>query len=99
MVLEYARNALVSHRIILVEGNYLYMDLPGWKEASELLDERWFIDADENMAMERVVKRHIGTGNSEELARSRVEGNDRLNAKEINATKSRATKIVTSHNE
>lgn len=75
------------------------MDLPGWKESAELLDERWFIDADENKAMERVVKRHMGTGNTEELARFRVENNDRLNAKEINLTKSRADRVISSHEE
>lgn len=75
------------------------MDLPGWREASELLDERWFIAADEDEAMERVVKRHIGTGNTEELARHRVASNDRLNAKEINLTSSRATRVVKSQND
>lgn len=72
------------------------MDLPGWKKAYELLDERWFIAADEDEAMERVVKRHIGTGNTEELARHRVESNDRLNAQQINATSSRANRIIKS---
>lgn len=81
---------------MLVEGNYLYLDLPVWREVSEELDERWFLEADEDMAMERVVKRHMGTGNDESLARHRVENNDRKNAREINATKSRASKIITS---
>ena len=75
------------------------MDLPGWIEASKLLDERWFIDADEDEAMERVVKRHMGTGNTEELARHRVATNDRVNAKQINKTVTRATRVVKSIND
>lgn len=84
------------HRIILVEGNYLYLDLPEWHEVASLLDERWFIQADEDVAMERVVKRHMGTGNDESLARYRVEHNDRLNAREINATITSATRVIKS---
>lgn len=77
------------------------MDLPGWRKAVDLLEERWFIVADEDEAMERVVKRHMGTGNTEELARHRVASNDRLNAKEINLTSSRADRLIksiTDHN-
>ena len=79
-----------------MEGNYLYLDLPMWKPISELLDERWFIEVDENVAMERVVKRHIGTGNTEEKARFRVENNDRLNARQINQSKNVASKYICS---
>lgn len=85
-----------SHNIVLVEGNYLYLDLPGWREVFNELDEKWFLEADEDMAMERVVKRHMGTGNTEDLARLRVESNDRKNAQEINATKFRASKVIAS---
>jgi pantothenate kinase len=85
-----------KHRIVLVEGNYLYLDLAEWKPIANLLDEKWFIEVDEDVAMERVVKRHMGTGNSEEMARFRVENNDRLNAREINQSKTAATRIFKS---
>jgi pantothenate kinase len=80
----------------MVEGNYLYLNLPGWKDAADALDEKWFIEIDLDLAMERVVKRHIGTGNSEQLARFRVENNDRINAIEINKTKDQASRIIQS---
>lgn len=73
--------------------------MPLWKPISELLDERWFIEVDEDVAMERVVKRHMGTGNTEELARFRVENNDRLNARQINQSKIVASKYICSINE
>lgn len=81
---------------MLVEGNYLYLDLSGWKDVYSDLDEKWFLSADENVAMERVVKRHMSTGNDESLARFRVENNDLKNAQLINETVFRASRVIPS---
>lgn len=46
-----------------------------------LLDARWWVSCSRDTAMERVVRRHMrANGDTEESARTRVEGNDRRNA-------------------
>lgn len=88
---------LPEHELILLEGNYVFMDEDIWRDIGALCDERWLVDVDLDAAMARVVKRHQGTGLSLEQAQYRVDTNDRLNGEEI-SRKSRAlaTKIVTS---
>ncbi|KZO99566.1 P-loop containing nucleoside triphosphate hydrolase protein [Calocera viscosa TUFC12733] len=49
-------------RIVIIEGLYTFLAVQGWKKASELLDERWFVDADSKMATTRIVLRHVTTG-------------------------------------
>eukprot|EP01116_Phalansterium_solitarium_P000944 TRINITY_DN10774_c0_g1_i1.p2 TRINITY_DN10774_c0_g1~~TRINITY_DN10774_c0_g1_i1.p2 ORF type:complete len:190 (+),score=42.03 TRINITY_DN10774_c0_g1_i1:168-737(+) len=50
---------LPSHRIVILEGNYLLLDRDEWRDVAPLLDERVFLDCDADVAMERVVLRHI----------------------------------------
>ncbi|KAG2386210.1 hypothetical protein C9374_002656 [Naegleria lovaniensis] len=70
----------VSHRVIIVEGNYLAT----WNNIRPLFDVFIYIyTASKEEAMERVVRRHMSTGNTEELARQRVEFNDGPNADQI----------------
>jgi len=51
-----------SHRIVVIEGLYVLLSEKGWKEAAELLDERWLIDVNVEEARQRLVKRHVVTG-------------------------------------
>lgn len=46
---------------------------------------RWFVDAPEDVAKERVVKRHLAAGieSTREAAEARVESNDLLNGRLI----------------
>ncbi|KAF0977453.1 hypothetical protein FDP41_003445 [Naegleria fowleri] len=70
----------LSHRVIIVEGNYLAT----WNNIRPLFDVLIYIyTASKEEAMERVVRRHMSTGNSEELARQRVNFNDGPNADQI----------------
>nr|GEW88289.1 putative uridine kinase C227.14 isoform X1 [Tanacetum cinerariifolium] len=62
----------VQHKVVIVEGNYLLLEEGTWKEVSSMFDEKWFVDVDIDIAMERVLKRHIGTGNTPELAKQRI---------------------------
>ncbi|MCJ1308441.1 hypothetical protein MMC25_002094 [Agyrium rufum] len=74
-----------SHRIVIFEGNYLSLDEGEWKEAAELMDERWFVEADFDLARRRLVSRHVRTGveANEKDARKRVDESDLRNGKEI----------------
>lgn len=76
-----------SSRIVVFEGNYcsLGSGAPEWKEAAELMDELWFVDVEEDVARQRLIKRHVASGvapNEEEAAR-RADENDLVNGKQI----------------
>ena len=67
-------------RLVLVEGNYLLDDAPGWREVRSLLDECWFIDADAHLLRERLIRRRIGYGDSVDDAARWVDSVDSENA-------------------
>ena len=77
----------VSSRIVVFEGNYcsLGTGAPEWKEAAELMDELWFVDVEEDVARQRLIKRHVksGVAANEDEARRRADENDLVNGKEI----------------
>lgn len=69
------------HRVILVEGLYLLYDHVDWHRVTACFDETWFVRVDIDVAMARVVKRHMKAWDwDEERANERVEINDKLNA-------------------
>lgn len=47
------------HKIILVEGLYLLLDDSDWKGVTDLLDEKWFVEIDLDLAMKRTQQRHM----------------------------------------
>jgi pantothenate kinase len=47
---------------VIIEGLYAFLGIDPWKEAGEMLDERWFVELDEAEARQRLVKRHVLTG-------------------------------------
>ncbi|XP_020275655.1 putative uridine kinase C227.14 isoform X2 [Asparagus officinalis] len=51
----------LKHKIVIVEGNYLFLEDGFWKEVCAVFDEKWFVEIDIDTAMERVRKRHIAT--------------------------------------
>ena len=69
-----------STRLVLIEGLYLLHKGHGWDLADQF-DERWFLDVPMDVAMNRLIDRHMLTnGHSREVAEARVAVNDRLNA-------------------
>ena len=77
-----------SSRIVIFEGLYLSLGTaaPEWKEAALMMDELWFVDVTEQVAKERLIKRHVASGISpnEEAAAKRAEENDLVNGRQIN---------------
>lgn len=67
--------------IIIVEGNYLLLDEPGWRDLAELVDYKVFVDTDLREARERTAKRHVHAGIEKTLEDGyrRVDSNDYLN--------------------
>lgn len=74
-----------SVKICVFEGNYVALDKGEWAEAASLMDEIWWVEVDETVARERLVKRHVkaGIAKDEEEAGRRADENDLVNGKEI----------------
>ena len=98
---EDAITILPSHKVILVEGNYLLLPDEPWRElwdgAGALLDERWFVDCAVDDAMTRVMGRHVAVGRRREEAKSRADGNDRPNGEMVWAARGNADVHVPSY--
>lgn len=92
-------NALViapSVRLVLVEGLYLLHQKGGWAKVSHSFDERWYLDTPLDIAMQRVVERHMRVWNwTREAATLRAETNDRHNADIVHAARGCADFILT----
>lgn len=76
---------LPTHRIVVLEGNYLALDRDVWRDAAALLDELWFVEVDFEVARKRLRERHVRAGivaSLEEGDRRALE-NDLVNGKEI----------------
>ncbi len=67
--------------IILIEGNYLLLDVAGWRELGNYADYTIKIIADERFLRERLVDRKIKSGNSKEKAEAFVDSSDMKNVR------------------
>ncbi|KAF6154865.1 hypothetical protein GIB67_018302 [Kingdonia uniflora] len=50
---------ILHRKVVIVEGNYLFLDEGVLKEVSSVFNEKWFIEVGIDKVMERVLKRHI----------------------------------------
>jgi pantothenate kinase len=81
---------LPEARLIVTEGNYLLLDHGHWKNVRPLLDSVWYVDVDPALRLQRLIKRHVEFGRSEQAAKDWVASTDEPNAVQIDATRSRA---------
>lgn len=86
----------LQHKVVIVEGNYLLLDEDIWRDISSIFDEKWFIDVDIETAMQRVLRRHISTGKRPDVAKWRIDYNDRPNAELIIKSSKKADLIIKS---
>lgn len=86
-------------RIVVVEGNYLLLDEPGWRDVRSYLDECWYLDAGAESIGQRLYERHIAGGKAPEVARARIAHNDLPNAALVAGTRGRADLVLTSRGE
>jgi pantothenate kinase len=80
--------------LVIVEGNYLLVDAEPWGGIRDLLDESWFCDTDDDERVRRLIERHELGGRSREAATAWAETVDSANAVIIEATRPRATLVV-----
>ena len=65
-----------SHRIVLIEGLYVFLNVEPWSVAGRLLDERWFLEVDLEVARERLVQRHVKSGVTDNLEDAMLRARD-----------------------
>lgn len=81
-------------RVVVVEGNYLLCDGDPWGRVRGQLDEAWFCDASEGERMSRLIARHVAGGRTPEAAEVYARDVDGANARIIEATRRRATLVI-----
>ena len=83
-----------SHqRLLIVEGNYLLLDRPKWRELFPLFDLTVFLKPTLETIEERLIQRWLGYGFDQQTAEARAKGNDLANARLI-LSESRSAEIV-----
>jgi pantothenate kinase len=93
---SYSADGVVPARtmLVLTEGNYLLFDQAGWENVIPELTETWYINIDDKLRIDRLVKRHEFYGKSNEAAIAWANGSDETNAKIVEATSTRADVVI-----
>lgn len=82
-VLPAARMINARHRHVVVEGNYLFLDEPGWRDLARFWTLSVFIAPSLEVLRARLLQRWLDHGLSAETAEERAEGNDLPNARHV----------------
>ena len=53
-------------RWVFVEGNFLFLDVPPWREIRELFDRKVYLDAEDEVLAARLARRHAAAGRDAE---------------------------------
>ena len=80
--------------LVITEGNYLLLEEGPWAGVAPLLDEVWYVEVDDGLRLERLLRRHQQFGRSLEAAQAWVAQTDEPNARRIAATRTRAHHIL-----
>ncbi len=80
--------------LVVTEGNYLLLDEGPWAPVRGLLDEVWFLDADPELRVRRLVDRHVRFGKPRPYAERWVAGSDERNARLVQRHRDRADLVV-----
>jgi pantothenate kinase len=83
-----------SEQIVIVEGNYLLLDIEPWVQLRDLFDVVAHLDIDQELRVGRLVSRHIHFGMTPSQASAFVQSSDELNATRIEAVSNRAHLII-----
>lgn len=82
------------NRLIIVEGNYLLLNVSPWNLIRTRMNEIWYVDTPLNTIRERLFYRHITGGTSVKEAERKVVSVDLPNAELIKKTLLLADRIV-----
>ena len=76
------KSIMKHHHIVIVEGLYLFLDEEPWKsKVSPYFNERWLLQCDWDLAEQRIIKRHVESGvtDNKQSALLRWNDNDKPN--------------------
>jgi pantothenate kinase len=84
-------------RLVIVEGNYLLLDRPGWRRVRPLLDEAWYVDAPRCVLRDRLRARATAGRRAEAdaVAVARAVASDLRNVELVATTKAAADRHLT----
>jgi pantothenate kinase len=82
------------HKIIITEGNYLFVDMEGWCEIKDIIDLKIYIEAEKGVCEKRLLERHMRGGKTEAEALEKIKKVDMKNYDLIDQTKKYADKII-----
>lgn len=68
---------------VIVEGNYLLLDAPLWRDLTPFWDVRVQLDVPMPVLRQRLIDRWVQEGLSQMAATARAEGNDLINARAV----------------
>ena len=69
--------------LVLVEGNYLLLDAPFWRDLSKYWDLSVFLDVEPKLLRERLMKRWLDQGLTLDQAKKRLKENDLVNVETV----------------
>jgi pantothenate kinase len=81
-------------KLVVVEGKYLLLERPCWRDVRPLLDDVWYVDAPSEVLRRRLTERAIAFGRSDEEATLHVDGSDMRNVELVARTKDQARRRV-----
>ena len=90
-----AATVVDAQSVVLVEGNYLLLDVPEWSDLAKLFDMTVFIDVPIDVLRQRLIERWLNHGLSYENAVARAESNDLPNGRRVLEKTSGADVIFT----
>jgi pantothenate kinase len=83
--------------LVVTDGNYLLVSEGPWSEVGPLLDEAWYVEAEESARLSRLVARHAAFGKAPAEALGWATGSDQANAEIVGSTRERADLVVRWH--
>ena len=69
--------------LVLVEGNYLLLDAPFWRDLSKYWDLSVFLDVETKLLCERLMQRWLDQGLTLDQAKKRLKDNDLVNVETV----------------
>lgn len=84
----------IDDRLVLTEGNYLLLDIHPWNELRNILSLTIYLDLDEQTRLDRLIRRHIEFGKTQEHAERHVRESDQVNALLVAGSRQYADYVV-----
>ncbi len=84
----------LADRLVVVEGNYLLLDVEPWRRLTELLDAICYLDVPRDELRRRLIDRHVQHGRSSADATEFVDRSDLANAALVEDSRERADFVV-----